>query len=149
MGEVDIETLISINEEIKSICKENHLPFTFKCDHGSYETAIEFWSMGYFHPPKSNSWEEAKREQREIKCPDLLDYEHKLIVELEEEGGKKRTGAKLATKGHGPQGDITNKRDTNRDYLYRIGGFKVFKIWESEYKDGTWKAKLSNFLLNS
>ena len=142
MGAIDIETLMSINEEIKSLKTK----YKFVVDHGSFETAIEFWAMGYFHPPKSNSWEEAKREQREIKCPDLLDYPNRLIIEFEEEGQKSRTGAKLSTKGHGPQGDLTNNRDTNRDYLYRIGGFKVLKIYESEWNNGTWKEKLKQFL---
>lgn len=149
MGHIDIEILMEINEEIKSICKENHLPYSFKVDHGSFETAIEFWAMGYFHPPKSNSWEEAKREEREIKCPDLLDYTHKKIIEMEEEGQKRRTGAKLSTKGHGRSGDISNSRDTNRDYLYRIGGFSVHKVWESDYIANTWKSKLNDFLIQS
>ena len=137
MGAIDIETLMAINEEIKKL----NTKYTFKVDHGNFETAIEFWALGFYHPPKSKSWEECKHNQNEIICPDLLDYPNKLIIEYEEEGQKKRTGAKLPTKGHGRAGDQTNSRDTNRDKLYRIGGFKLLKIYESEYKDESYKKK--------
>jgi len=50
---------------------------------------------------------------------------------------------KLGKKGHTAE----SKRDTNRDMLYRIAGFKLLKIWESEYKSGEWKQKLYDFLL--
>lgn len=133
---------MDINEEIKKICKQHNLPYRFKIDHGNFETAIEFWAMGYFHPPKSKDWEEARKEQREIKCPDLLDYENKLIIEYEEESKPGKSSGKMGKKGHWEE----NKRDENRDYLYRIGGFKVLKLWESEYKDDTWKVKLEEFL---
>lgn len=142
MGAVDIETLMAINKEIKKLNSK----YTFKVDHGEFQTAIEFWTMGCYHPPKSKNWEESKANGMEIICPDLLDWDHRRIIELEEEGQKKRTGAKLPTKGHGRQGDQTNSRDSNRDRLYRIGGFKLLKIYESEYKDGTYKKKLKDFL---
>ena len=71
---------------------------------------------------------------------------NRFVIEFEEEGQKKRTGAKLPTKGHGRAGDQTNSRDTNRDRLYRISGFKLLNIYESAYKDGTYKKKLYSFL---
>lgn len=141
MGQIDISTLMDINQKIVNHCKENKLPFTFKVDHGTYETAIEFWEMGYHHPPKAKNWDDNPN----IYCPDLLDYEHKLIIEYEEEGQKIRQGAKLPTKGHGREGDISNSKDTERNYYYRIGGFKLFQLWESDYKEGNWD-KLYEFL---
>ena len=143
MGQVDITILMGINEEIKKL----NTPYHFKVDHGSFETAIEFTAIGYNHPPKSNNWEESRENGNEIKCPDLLDYTNKIIIEYEEEGQKSRPGASIPTKGHGPQGDITNTRDTHRDYLYRIAGFKLLKIWESEYKDNSYVGKLKEFLI--
>ena len=85
MGEQDIGILTDINEKIKAFVKEHDLPFKFETDKGQYQTAIEFWEMGYFHPPQSKNWEESKVKGKEIKCPDLLDYQHKLIIEYEEE----------------------------------------------------------------
>lgn len=143
---MDNDNLQAINKAIKVLAEYTDHPYTFKTDDGDWETAIEFPAIGYHHPPKSNSWEQVKENDNEIKCPDLLDFEHKKIIELEEEGQKKRTGAKLPTKGHGREGDQTNSRDSNRDRLYRIAGFKVLKIYESEYKDGTYKKKLYSFL---
>lgn len=138
MGAVDIEVLMNINKEIKKL----QTKYSFKVDHGSFETAIEFITKKAYHPPKAKNWDSNPN----IKCPDLLDFSNRLIIEFEEEGQKKRPGASLASKGHGQAGDISNKRDTNRDSLYRIAGFRVLKIWESQYKNGTYIEKLKEFL---
>ncbi len=143
MGEADIEILLHINMEVRKICQENDLPFRFKTDDGDYETAIEFWAMGYHHPPKSQSWEESKKQGNEIKCPDLLDYPHKLIIEFEEESTPNR-GPKIIKKGHTEE----SRKDSRRDQLYRMGGFKLLKIWEFDYKSGLWRQQLKDFLKN-
>jgi len=142
MGEVDVEILHDILETTKTLEKENNWGFKFRTDNGKFETAIEFTAIGYHHPPKSNSWEEAKSEQNEIKCPDLLDFHNRIILEYEEEEGRPKSGAYLAKKGHNELSDS----DQHRDHLYRIGGFRYFKIWESAYKDGSYKKKLWKFL---
>lgn len=98
--------------------------------------------MGYYHPPKSKSWKECKAKGNEIKCPDLLDYEHKLIIEFEEEPKPGKRGGKLGKKGHVEESD----KDEHRDQLYRIAGFKLLKIWENDYKNGNWKKQLKSFL---
>jgi hypothetical protein len=147
MGEKDADALHKIYEKIKTYCKENDLSYSFKVDDGSFETAIEFWALGYHHPPRSENWEISRAEGNEIKCPDLLDINHKLIIEYEEEGQKRLSGARLARKGHGPKGDMPNKRDTDRDHLYRIGGFKLLRFYEADLKEQNWD-KLYNFLLN-
>lgn len=143
MGEVDYETLHKIYRKCIEYCFDNELPYRWKVDSGNFETAIEFWAMGYFHPPKSKSWEELKAKGNEIKCPDLLDYKHKLIIEYEEEPKPGKRGGKLGKKGHTEE----SKKDEHRDQLYRIAGFKLLKIWESEYKsDNIWQQKLHEFL---
>ncbi len=140
MGQVDIKFLMDINEQIKKL----HTKYSFKVDHGSFETAIEFWEMGYHHPPKSDNWEESRENGNEIKCPDLLDYPNRVIIEYEEEPKPGKRGGKLGKKGHTEE----SKRDTHRDYLYRIAGFKVLKIWETDYANGKYVQNLKNFLMS-
>jgi len=129
---------MDINEEIKKL----HSKFRFEVDKGKYETAIEFTAIGYHHPPRSNSWEELKANGNEIKCPDLLDWNNRLIIEYEEEPRPGKKSGKLGQKGHTEE----SQKDTHRDKLYRISGFKILKIWESQYKDKTYLQKLIDFL---
>lgn len=145
MGERDYENLYIIYRKCVEWCKKYKMPYTFTIDCGSFETAIEFTAIGYNHPPKSANWEESRSNGNVIKCPDLLDFEHRIIIELEEEGQKKLSGARLARKGHGPEGDTPNKRDTDRDRLYRIGGFRLLRFYETDLKEENWN-KLYSFL---
>jgi len=142
MGEVDYEDLHKIYRVCVDYCKQEKLPYHFKIDSGSWETAIEFTAIGYHHPPKSKNWEEVKKAGNEIKCPDILDFEHKIIIELEEEPKPGKRMGKLGKKGHVEE----SKRDSNRDMLYRIAGFRLYKIWESEYNLNKYKDKLCQFL---
>ena len=145
MGIVDYERLHKIYQEAKKICKENNLNFHFKIDSGNFETALEFTAIGYNHPPRSKNWDEVKKEGNTILCPDLLDFEHRIIIEMEEESKPGKKSGKLGRKGHTEE----SSRDTNRDQLYRIGGFKLCKVWESEFKSGEYKHKLYEFLKSS
>jgi len=144
MGQVDLEKLFEIYYETLSIAKKYNLPYRFKVDEGTYETALEFfydddekWHTA--HPPLAKNW----IENPTIICPDLLDYKNKLIIEYEEEVGERKTGAKLAKKGHNREGDIDTKRDERRNKYYRHGKFTVLQIWES---DECWRKKLKIFL---
>jgi len=142
VGVVDYENLHKIYQECLKICKNNNVSYHFKIDAGTYETAIEFTAIGYHHPPRSKSWEELKKEGNEIKCPDILEFEHRLIIELEEEPKPGKRMGKFGKKGHVEE----SKRDSHRDMLYRIAGFKILKIWESELKSNKYKDKLYQFL---
>jgi len=114
LGEKDLEVLYQIYKE----ATKHH--FYFKYDAGKFETAIEFISDGrFFHPPIAHNWEESKDKGTEIKCPDLLEWNNKLVIEYEEETGNKRLGAKFARKGHGHEGDLDKERDDNRNKLYK------------------------------
>lgn len=141
MGETDIEKLFDIYYEALLIAKKYDLPYRFKIDEGTYETAIEFIDEKTFHPPISLTWST----KPVIFCPDLLDYHHKIIIEYEEEVGELQKGAKLATKGHNREGDIDNKRDEKRNQYYNQAGFSVLRIWKS---DDLWRDKLKTFLFN-
>lgn len=147
MGHKDLMALHKIYEEIKSFCKENKLPHSFKVDDGDWETAIEFYFLGdakspqweTFHPPRSKNWDSNPN----ILCPDLLDWHHRMIIEYDEEVGEPRPGAYLAIKGHNREGDLDNTHDTERTYYYKWGKFHTLRIWES---DKLWKEKLHKFL---
>jgi len=143
IGEIDIENLHKIYRKCVDYCKQENLPYQFKVDSGNYETAIEFWECGYYHPPQSKTWRECKAKGNEIKCPDILDFDNRSIIELEEEPKPGKRGGKLGKKGHSDESD----RDEHRDQLYRIAGFKLLKFWETDLKQENWD-KLYNFLKN-
>ena len=151
MGERDIQELTDINTEIQKFVKKHKLPFKFETDKGQFQTGIEFFFLGeaktpqweVIHPPRSKDWSTNPT----IFCPDLLDFKHKLIVEFEEEGQKRLSGARLARKGHGPIGDIPNNRDSRRDEYYKWGKFRVLRFYEADLKEQNWK-KIHQFLLD-
>ena len=145
MGEIDIENLFEIYYEIQRIKKKHNLNFHFKIDEGKYETAIEFFydddeKWHALHPPQAKNWDTNPN----IMCPDLLDYENKIIIEYEEEVGNPRSGARLAKKGHNREGDLPNKRDSRRKWFYDNANFTCFQIWQS---DENWKPKLERLLI--
>jgi len=145
LGVKDSDALHAIYEKAKTFCKENDLPYSFKVDNGDYETAIEFfyddekWHTAY--PPIAKNWDSNPT----IFCPDILDYSHKLVIEFDEEGQKRLSGAHLARKGHGPEGDILNKRDSRRGDYYSWGKFRVLRFYEADLKEENWE-KLYSFL---
>jgi len=138
MGIVDYEDLNKIYRICVDYCKSEKIPFHLKVDSGSWETAIEFTANGYHHPPKSQSWKEVKKQGNEIKCPDIMDFENRIIFEFEEEPKSGKQGKK----GHTEESNT----DEHRDMLYSIAGFRVLKIWESEYVTNKYKPKLYKFL---
>lgn len=140
MGHKDLDSLHRIYEKIKIICKKNDLSYQFNVDDGDWETAIEFIGDSSYHPPISRDWSS----NSDILCPDLLDYENKIIIEYEEEIGDHKPGAKLAKKGHNRRGDMPNKRDFRRNQFYNDADFTFFQIWES---DKDWPHKLETFLV--
>jgi len=142
MGEIDYGNLYEIYRKCVDYCKAEKIPITLKVDSGTYETAIEFWAIGYHHPPKSKSWKEVKKQGNEIKCPDILDFENKFIIELEEEPTPGKIGGKMGKKGHTSESDT----DEHRDMLYRIAGFRLCKIWESEFTSNKYNQRLYQFL---
>jgi len=142
VGIVDYDNLYIIYRDCVDYCKKEKIKHHFKVDSGSWETAIEFTATGWHHPPKSKNWKEVKQKGNEIKCPDLVDFDNKIIFEYEETPKPGKHMGKLGKKGHTSE----SKKDTNRDTLYRIAGFKVLKIWESELNTNSYIPKLHKFL---
>lgn len=149
MGNRDIEKLNEIYSFANDFCQLASLPFRFKEDTGSFETAIVFNELtkSYRRPKPHETWKSIKYPEM-LLCPDILDYDHKIIFEYEEETGNKRPGAKLARKGHGHEGDFDTKRDTRRNTAYALCKFRLLRIWQSQLRISTvWKLIVIKFLL--
>jgi hypothetical protein len=151
LGNADIHNLNKIYIFANDFCQLASIPFRFKEDSGNYETAIIINELGYFRRTKpSDDWEKIKTYPHNPRMfvPDLIDFENKIMIEFEEETGNKRPGAKLARKGHGHAGDLDGKRDSRRNEMYALSGFKLLRIWESELTISTvWKLIVIEFLL--
>lgn len=145
MGEADIENLNKIYTCCNQACRLLDLPFQFKEDTGRFETAIVINEEGKIEISGAYSnWDEIKN--LSLFVPDILDYQNKIVIEFEETPGKPRHGAKLAKKGHDPDG--MDKRTSNRDLYYSIAKLRVLKIFDYEFEDDSkWKIKLVEFLI--
>jgi len=146
MGQKDIATLNKIYITCNRICKLFELPFQFKEDTGSFETAIGISQTGFTERPLQDArWSDYKG-QMSLFCPDILDFINKIIIEYEETPGKPRHGAKHAKKGHDPDG--MDKRTANRDLYYNLANFRVLKIFDYEMDDEPkWIMKVVDFLI--
>ena len=150
MGNQDIHRLHPIYRAATDFCRLAELPFSFKVDSGNYETGIVFniETKSYRKPEPHETWDNVKYPETMV-CGDVTSYDHKIIIEIEEETGPRRTGAKLALKGHGHEGDPDTKKDSRRNEYYKMAGFRVLRIWESHCKHAvTWKLNLFEFLIN-
>lgn len=145
MGYQDLERLYPIYRAITDFCKLADLPYSFKEDLGDYETIIAIDGTNWYRPNPTENWNTVIGD---VFCPDIIDYFHHIIIEFEEESGPKKPGAHLARKGHGHEGDIDTVRDTKRNELYQNAGFRVFRLWESNFKTTNWKIQLFAFLIN-
>ena len=144
MGEQDLERLYPIYRACTDFCTIAELPFSFKEDLGDYETIIAINGNDWYRPDPKQDWNSICGE---IFVPDIIDYSNHIIIEFEEETGPRKSGSRLARKGHGHEGDLDTKRDTKRNEYYKQAGFSVFRLWELTYKNENWKAKLFMFLL--
>jgi hypothetical protein len=145
MGQSDIDKL----NQIYTICNQTanllDLQFQFKEDSGNYETAIGITEDGHMERPLIDSTWKAYKNNKKLFCPDILDYSNKIIIEYDETPGQPRRGAKLARKGHDPDG--MDLRTSTRDLYYALAKFRVLKIFDYEFHDSRWKIKLVQFLI--
>lgn len=144
MGHVDIEKVNKIYRACVDFSKLCSLPFQFKEDSGHKETVISISELGKIsqrlepNGSLSDLWRTF--------VPDVLDFHNKIIIEFEETPGKPRPGAKLAKKGHDPDGN--DIRTSWRDLYYDIGKFRLLKIFDYEFKsESLWRIKLFRFLM--
>lgn len=122
MGAIDIMVLHPIYRQCIFLAKEYKYPFVFKEDSGDYETMIEFCPVGskyaVAHPPESHNWDEMKLINSIPICPDIMDFDARIIIEVEEESTPGKSSGKFGKKGHWAE----SKRDTRRDELYKTTG---------------------------
>ncbi len=90
LGEVDIIVLHEIYREAVNLNKKHNWGFHFMEDTGAFETVIEFKTIVPplcktgdsqiipLCPPIAKDWNNAEK----ILCPDILDFENKIIIEL-------------------------------------------------------------------
>ena len=143
MGEIDIHNIHPIYRYCVEYNRLAELPFTFTEDTGSFETVLAISESG-----KWRNYVEKDDRTHITFVPDIIDYKNKIIIEFEEETGNRKSGAHYARKGHGHQGDYSTKRDTRRNKYYKLAGFTVLRIWESQFKKSTvWKIILTEFLI--
>lgn len=150
MGQSDYHNLNPIYRFATEFSRLESLPFHFHIDSGHYETAIVFntETNQYRRRNEQETWDDICYPEVML-VPDICDYDHKVIIEFEEETGNKKSGAKYAKKGHGHEGDMAGIRDERRNECYKQSGFKLLRIWESQFKKSTiWKISLSEFLIN-
>lgn len=145
MGVQDLERLYPIYRACTEFCNLADLPFSFKEDLGDYETILAIDGTSWYKPEDTQNWETVTGE---VFCPDIIDYTNQIIIELEEETGPRKPGAKYAKKGHGHQGDYDTTRDDRRNAAYLAAGFTVFRLWESTFKNQNWKLQLFEFLID-
>ena len=146
MGDRDIHNIHPIYRHTVDVCKLHNLPFTVKEDLGSMETAIQFKEEYFSHPPFSEDWET----NPEIVCPDVIIlYNDNVmgIIEYEEKTGNRKSGARMARKGHGHEGDYDTKKDSRRNEHYETSKIPLHRIWESRFKKSNiWKIALTDFI---
>lgn len=94
MGNQDLERLYPVYRACVDFSKLADLPYSFKEDSGNYETAIQFQEGLSIQPPNAKNWDT----NPDIICPDILDFENKIIIEFEEETGNRKSGAHYAKK---------------------------------------------------
>lgn len=146
MGVVDVEKLMQIAKYANDKSKKEKYKIKFKVDHQTYETAIVIFDNGECRKPlETENWDNLPKNS-EFFCPDLLDFKRRLIIEYEEETGKRKPGASYAKKGHGHAGDFDGKRDTKRNKFYALAGFRILRIWESDFLTELWMQKIDLFL---
>lgn len=145
MGIIDYPILHEIYRQCVYCCKNNNLPFIFHVDSGDYETVIAIDGNTWHKPDVTQTWETVNGD---VYCPDIIEYSHNIIIEFEEESGPRKPGAHLAKKGHGHEGDTDTARDTRRNESYQNAGFRVFRLWESNFKNKNWKVQLFKFLID-
>lgn len=144
MGIKDLVPLNNLVNVCRQLEREYNWGFVFAWDQGTYETAIGISEEGHLEKPLTDTnWDRYKSRWR-LFCPDILDYSNRIIIEFEESPGKPRSGARLAKKGHDPDG--MDKRTSNRDLYYELAKFRVLKIFDFE-DDKTVKKKIKQFLV--
>jgi len=148
MGIKDLVSLYRIVKYARELENKYNWGYNFKWDQGSFETAI------LIHNEKQNMWQRPESNQTwkdiptsfALFCPDIVDFDKKIIIEYDETPGKPRSGARLAKKGHDPDG--MDWRTEQRNLAYTRAGFNI-KIILDTMEESKWKEELKKFLIKN
>ena len=129
MGNKDYPNLSKIYRFATDYCKLADLQFHFDVDSGHYETGIVFnlETGSCRRRIEQESWDDVRYPEIMI-VPDVCDFTNKIVLEYEEETGNRKSGDKMAKKGHGHEGDEDGKKDSRRNECYERAGFTVLRI---------------------
>jgi hypothetical protein len=149
MSVSDYDEKYRIYRYATDFCNISEFQYQFITDGGNRDTAIIFdTDTGRSRLPNAfeQIWDLKDSEMYEI--PDVADRRYMIVFEYEEETGPRRTGAKMARKGHGHQGDEHGRNDAEKYENYDRAGVRYCRIWESELHNGNvWKVKIAKFLI--
>jgi hypothetical protein len=141
-----------VYQYVKDLCNLNELQYAWTVDWGDRETAIIFdRETGQYRFPNRLETQEGIRYPEMWEVPDLCvkRADPPLVIEIEEETGPRKTGARMADKGHGHDGDLPGKNDAEKYENYDAAGIRYCRVWETELNTGNvWKMKLNRFILD-
>lgn len=147
MGIKDLVQLYEVVKICRSLEKEHNWGYQFTWDQGTFETAIiihnndGLWKAGRL----VEGWENMEIDTSMF-CPDIIDFNKRIIIEYDETPGKPRKGARLAKKGHDPDG--MDYRTARRNEAYARAGFEVCIIHDID-SEKTKKSKLKAFFVKN
>jgi len=149
MGHRDLLRIFPVVKYIRELEKKHNWGYVFRWDQGNKETWIgidkQDGKIIYGYQAEDMNREKLFKQYKTF-VPDIIDYEMKTIIEFEETPGKPRKGARLAKKGHDPDGN--DKRTTIRDFYYEMAGFELFKVFDYQIEE-EWKLLLKKFLIET
>jgi len=142
LGGKDLERIHPVYRYCVDFCKAKKIKNHFREDSGSFETLVCI-----NHDGICRTYHEKSNYDFVTFVPDIIDYQNRIIIEIEEESKPKTGffGAKNKKRGHWEEA----KHDVERDEAYNLAGFKLHKVWESEIKTNSWRKKLHQFLEES
>ena len=149
MSVPDYDEKYRIYRYATDFCSVSEFQYHFTIDEGNRETAILFnRETGKSRLPTPFEQIAGLSTNEMFEIPDIADKRHDIVFEYEEETGPRMTGAKMAKKGHGHDGDLPGKNDSEKYDNYDNAGIRYCRIWESELHNGNvWKVKIAKFLI--
>ena len=148
MGINDLMRLFPIVQYLRKQEKIHNWGYVFNWDQGCRETwiGIHKETGSLITSEQAGKMPDIVLNHYQQFVPDILDFNMRAIIEIEETYGKPKHGAKLAKKGHDPDG--LDKRTSTRDFYYEMAGFEVYKVFDF-MEEAEWNISLKRFLIEN